>query len=109
MENLLIILGTILALIYIYCIFILMKNGAEYEDQIASMALEIAVLKAHNEDNEEEISKLSAAYEEAQELIEATKEYTQEATNREVLMQNGINSILGYDAMTALKDGGNKE
>lgn len=109
MENLLIVLSVAAILTAAYCGVIALKRVSECEDgaseqgdMIVSMAHEIATLKT-------QIEEITAAYEEAQELIEATKEYTQEATNREILMQNGINSILGYDAMSALKGGGNKE
>lgn len=109
MENILIILAMIAILMSAYCGVIAIKKTEEHDDNIAHIAMDVAKLKNKTEEHDEHIAEMEAAYGEAQELITATKEYTQEATNREILMQNGINSILGYDAMSALKDGGNKE
>lgn len=53
-----------------------------------------------------EFDKLNDAYGKAIELIEATEDYTKEATNREKLMQDGINAIMGYDAMAAITNTG---
>lgn len=101
MNNLILILVAIVICINAYMAFFNTKKNLSLEDRVVSMAQEIAA-------NKQKTAELTAAYEEAQELIKATKEYTKEATHREILMQNGIDSILGYDAMTALKDGRDK-
>ncbi len=102
MENLVIVLIAIVVFMNAYLGFLAIRKNAEQDDKIVSMAQEIAANKSH-------IAEMTAAYKEAQELIAATKEYTKEATNREVAMQKGIDSILGYDAMSVLKNGGNIE
>lgn len=52
-----------------------------------------------------QIYELTEKFELCSELIEATKEYTQEAANRERQMSEGISSILNYDAFSALAKG----
>lgn len=109
MEKLYYILISIALIIALYCVWVLLQKAAAFSDALANLSLTVAKLESQFEEQQAKLDGMQGAYDEAKELIEATKEYTQEATNREILMQNGINSILGYDAMSVLKDGGNKE
>lgn len=52
------------------------------------------------------LNTLCEKFEACSELIAATEEYTKEAANREKLMQDGINAIMGYDAMAAITNTG---
>ena len=71
---------------------------------------EIAALQAENEGLKSAISELAEKHEAlsdkfkaADELIEAAKEREVEAVRSEKLFQDGINSIVNYDYMTAMK------
>lgn len=52
------------------------------------------------------LNNMSDAYDDAQELIKAATEYTKEAEKTQMKLQVGIDNIINYDAMSAIKNGG---
>lgn len=81
---------------------------SELYDLISRVTVCLKDLSEKTDTVTETVNEMAAAYESAKELIEATTQYTQEATKREVAMQEGINAIMNYDALSFRTMGGEK-
>lgn len=81
---------------------------AKIVEMTANLLPHIANLEAKLSEAEAKLGEMESAYESAKELIEATTQYANEAAKREIAMQEGINAIMNYDAMSVLGTGGDK-
>lgn len=104
MEKLYYIWISIALIIALYCVWVLLQKAAAFSDALANLSLTVAKLESQFEEQQAKLDRVQGAYDEAKELIEATKEYTREATNSEKMWQDGFSAIVNYDAFTALAD-----
>lgn len=92
-----------LAVIILLCaVWKLFSELGDAKEQITNLALSYTRLSASHEVLKTKVCELRDAYDKAEELIVAATEYAEESANTERKMQEGISSILNYDAMKAL-------